>query len=211
MPSSARRTSALASAANSALVGICWCHIYLRHKDICCIALLTGWRDAPPCCHNLRQPEPPTHHVIAAGPLTMPTIALVDDERNILTSLRMVLEAEGYKAQTYNDGAAALDGFCRESARPRHPRHQDAAHGRHGAAAPPAPADRPAGDLPHLQGRGDRRAVRPQDGRRRLHPQAVLATAAGRAGQGGAAAGRSRATPPPTRSRTSRRCSSAAS
>ncbi len=25
------------------------------------------------------------------------TIALVDDERNILTSLRMALEAEGYK------------------------------------------------------------------------------------------------------------------
>ncbi len=41
----------------------------------------------------------------------MPTIALVDDDRNILTSLRMVLEAEGYKTQTYNDGATALDGF----------------------------------------------------------------------------------------------------
>ncbi|MFW2391642.1 MAG: DNA-binding response regulator, partial [Methyloceanibacter sp.] len=32
----------------------------------------------------------------------MPTIALVDDDRNILTSLRMMLEAEGYKTQTYN-------------------------------------------------------------------------------------------------------------
>ena len=42
----------------------------------------------------------------------MPTIALVDDDRNILTSLRMVLEAEGYKTQTYNDGASALDGFA---------------------------------------------------------------------------------------------------
>ena len=41
----------------------------------------------------------------------MPTIALVDDDRNILTSLRMVLEAEGYKTQTYNDGASALDGL----------------------------------------------------------------------------------------------------
>ncbi len=41
----------------------------------------------------------------------MPTIALVDDDRNILTSLRMVLEAEGYKIQTYNDGATALDGL----------------------------------------------------------------------------------------------------
>ncbi len=41
----------------------------------------------------------------------MPTIALVDDDRNILTSLRMVLEAEGYKTQAYNDGASALDGL----------------------------------------------------------------------------------------------------
>lgn len=42
----------------------------------------------------------------------MPTIALVDDDRNILSSLRMVLEAEGYKIQTYNDGASALDGLA---------------------------------------------------------------------------------------------------
>ncbi|MEC9368548.1 MAG: response regulator transcription factor [Pseudomonadota bacterium] len=41
----------------------------------------------------------------------MPTIALVDDDRNILTSLRMVLEAEGYKTQSYNDGVSALDGL----------------------------------------------------------------------------------------------------
>src|SRR5262245_38809262 len=33
-------------------------------------------------------------------------IALVDDERNILTSLGMALEAEGYKVRTYSDGAA---------------------------------------------------------------------------------------------------------
>jgi two-component system response regulator ChvI len=44
----------------------------------------------------------------------MPTIALVDDDRNILTSLRMVLEAEGYKTQSYNDGASALDGLTGE-------------------------------------------------------------------------------------------------
>ncbi len=41
----------------------------------------------------------------------MPTIALVDDDRNILTSLRMALESEGYNTQTYNDGASALDGL----------------------------------------------------------------------------------------------------
>ena len=37
------------------------------------------------------------------------TIVLVDDERNILTSLGMALEAEGYKVRTYSDGAAALE------------------------------------------------------------------------------------------------------
>ncbi len=41
----------------------------------------------------------------------MPTIALVDDDRNILASLRMVLEAEGYKIHTYNDGVSAYDGL----------------------------------------------------------------------------------------------------
>ena len=38
----------------------------------------------------------------------MPTIALVDDDRNILTSVSIALEAEGYRVQTYTDGAAAL-------------------------------------------------------------------------------------------------------
>ncbi|MGB3810236.1 MAG: response regulator transcription factor [Parvibaculum sp.] len=41
----------------------------------------------------------------------MPTIALVDDDRNILTSVSMALEAEGYHVQTYTDGAAALAGL----------------------------------------------------------------------------------------------------
>ena len=39
---------------------------------------------------------------------TMPTIALVDDDRHILTSVSMALEAEGYRTQTYTDGASAL-------------------------------------------------------------------------------------------------------
>jgi len=39
------------------------------------------------------------------------TIALVDDDRNILKSLRMALEGEGYKVMTYNDGVAALEGL----------------------------------------------------------------------------------------------------
>ena len=41
----------------------------------------------------------------------MPTIALVDDDRNILTSVSIALEGEGYRVQTYTDGASALDGL----------------------------------------------------------------------------------------------------
>src|SRR3954467_11791475 len=44
-------------------------------------------------------------------PYTMQTIALVDDDRNILTSVSIALEAEGYKVETYTDGASALDGL----------------------------------------------------------------------------------------------------
>jgi two-component system response regulator ChvI len=43
----------------------------------------------------------------------MSTIALVDDDRNILTSISIGLEAEGYRIMTYTDGASALDGFNR--------------------------------------------------------------------------------------------------
>ena len=39
------------------------------------------------------------------------TIALVDDDRNILTSVSMALEAEGFKVQTYTDGETALKGI----------------------------------------------------------------------------------------------------
>lgn len=41
----------------------------------------------------------------------MPIIALVDDDRNILTSVSIALEAEGYRIMTYSDGASALEGF----------------------------------------------------------------------------------------------------
>jgi len=39
------------------------------------------------------------------------TIAMVDDDRNILTSVSMALEAEGFKVRTYTDGAEALRGL----------------------------------------------------------------------------------------------------
>jgi two-component system response regulator ChvI len=41
----------------------------------------------------------------------MPSIALVDDDRNILTSVSMVLEAEGYDVETFTDGASALSSL----------------------------------------------------------------------------------------------------
>ena len=41
------------------------------------------------------------------------TIALVDDDRNILTSISMALEREGFKVQTYIDADTALIGISR--------------------------------------------------------------------------------------------------
>ena len=41
------------------------------------------------------------------------TIALVDDDRNILTSISMALENEGFKVQTYIDAENALAGISR--------------------------------------------------------------------------------------------------
>jgi two-component system response regulator ChvI len=41
----------------------------------------------------------------------MTTISLVDDDRNILTSVSILLESEGYEVKTYTDGAAALAAF----------------------------------------------------------------------------------------------------
>ena len=43
------------------------------------------------------------------------TIALIDDDRNILTGISIALEREGFKVQTYIDGESALIGFssCR--------------------------------------------------------------------------------------------------
>ncbi len=38
----------------------------------------------------------------------MATIALVDDDKNILASVQMLLEQEGYHVRTYTDGASAL-------------------------------------------------------------------------------------------------------
>ena len=41
------------------------------------------------------------------------TIALIDDDRNILTSLSIALEKEGFKVKTYLDGESAIIGLTR--------------------------------------------------------------------------------------------------
>ncbi len=43
----------------------------------------------------------------------MKKIALVDDDRNILTSVSMTLEAEGFFVATYTDGATGLEGLLK--------------------------------------------------------------------------------------------------
>jgi two-component system response regulator ChvI len=44
------------------------------------------------------------------------TIALVDDDRNIQTSVTMALEAEGFTVRCYSDGAEALRGLSSQPA-----------------------------------------------------------------------------------------------
>lgn len=41
----------------------------------------------------------------------MATIALVDDDRNILTSVSMLLEQEGYEVRSYSDGSSAFSAL----------------------------------------------------------------------------------------------------
>jgi two-component system response regulator ChvI len=41
----------------------------------------------------------------------MPTIALVDDDHNVLDSVSIALKAEGYRVATYTNGVSALDSF----------------------------------------------------------------------------------------------------
>ena len=40
-------------------------------------------------------------------------IALVDDDQNILTSVSLALEAEGFEVETYSDGEQGLYGISR--------------------------------------------------------------------------------------------------
>ena len=52
-------------------------------------------------------------HSELEGPMQQ-TIALVDDDQNILTSVSMALEAEGFRVHIYKDGEDAFRGLSRE-------------------------------------------------------------------------------------------------
>ena len=80
-------------------------------------------------------PREASREAHAREPGAQQTIALVDDDRNILTSVAMTLEQEGFQVRTFTDGESALQGLSTAPGRPRGARHQDAAHGRDGAAA----------------------------------------------------------------------------
>ena len=41
----------------------------------------------------------------------MPRIALVDDERSILTSVSLALQQEGFEVDTFMNGEEAMSGF----------------------------------------------------------------------------------------------------
>lgn len=60
------------------------------------------------------EPMSTLSHVRAArkvGELRMPKIYLVDDDENILTSVSMFLENEGYEVKKFHDGTSALEGL----------------------------------------------------------------------------------------------------
>ncbi len=98
----------------------------------------------------------------------MSRIALVDDDRNILTSVSMTLEAEGFEVETYNDGQAALDAFNKKLPDMavfdiKMPRMDGM-----DLFAARAPEDFDAGHFSDFERRRDRRSTRSAHGRGRL-------------------------------------------
>ena len=65
------------------------------------------------CLLKIRQAKQTEQAEQKKGKPIMARIALVDDDRNILTSVSMTLEAEGFEVETFNDGQSALDAFNR--------------------------------------------------------------------------------------------------
>jgi two-component system response regulator ChvI len=55
----------------------------------------------------------PTSETIETAPAAVPRVALVDDDRHILTSVSICLTSEGFAVESFSDGQAALDAFRR--------------------------------------------------------------------------------------------------
>ena len=117
----------------------------------------------------------------------MATIALVDDDKNILTSVSMLLEQEGYHVRTFSDGAAALTALTATPARlaildikmPRMDGLELLRRLRQNADLPVIFLTSKDEEIDELMGLNA--------GRRRLHPQALLPAPAAGAREGGAA------------------------
>jgi two-component system response regulator ChvI len=58
----------------------------------------------------------PAARAMTPSPDTQRTIVLVDDDRNILTSVSVLLEAEGFKVRAFSDGVEALKALAAEPA-----------------------------------------------------------------------------------------------
>ena len=115
------------------------------------------------------------------------TIALVDDDRNILTSLSVALQSEGFVTRLYSDGEVALKALTENPPDLavldiKMPRMDGMELLRRLARE-----GRFSGHFPDLEGRGTGRGARPRHGRGRLYRQTLLAAAADRADPGGAA------------------------
>ena len=88
----------------------------------------------------------------------MPTIALVANDRNIMTSVSVVLEAEAI-ASRLTPMKPRTKRLSNRSAGLGHSRYQNPAPRRGGGAAPTPGEVGPAGDLAHLHQRGNRRGL----------------------------------------------------
>ena len=56
----------------------------------------------------MAQPAAPNQVPLRPGDVAPQCIALVDDDRNILTTVSIALQAEGFTTRVYADGEAAL-------------------------------------------------------------------------------------------------------
>ena len=102
------------------------------------------------------------------------TILVVDDDVELSDGLRVVLERQGYRVIQARDGQQGQATGLPAAARPGHPRHDDAAHGRLSRPRTlQGQARRPAHHHDHRQRGQPAQGLRRIPRRHRLHPQAV--------------------------------------